>query len=83
MVGLAQIASTLETLSDVVTTNLASLGHQRLAEGIDLACLKDARTSEFAEAVIRNLEQAIAAVDQQPNRSQAAQVLAAKKQFKR
>jgi phosphate:Na+ symporter len=35
MIGLAQIASTLEALSDIVTTNLVSLGHQRLAEGID------------------------------------------------
>jgi phosphate:Na+ symporter len=57
MIGLAQIASTLEALSDVVTTNLVSLGHQRLAEGIDLAQLKDDRTSEFADAVIRNLEE--------------------------
>ncbi len=78
MVGLAQIASTLEAVSDLVTTNLASLGHQRLAEGIDLARLKDDRTSEFADAVIRNLEQAIAAVGE-ANQSQAAQVLAAKK----
>lgn len=78
MVGLAQIASMLEALSDVVTTNLASLGHQRLAEGIDLARLKDDRTSKFADAVIRNLEQAIATVGQ-ADPSQAAQVLAAKK----
>jgi phosphate:Na+ symporter len=75
MVGLAQIASMLEALSDVVTTNLVSLGHQRLAEGIDLARLKDDRTSEFADAVIRNLEQSIAAVDQA---DQAAEVLPAK-----
>jgi phosphate:Na+ symporter len=77
MIGLAQIASTLEGLSDVVTTNLVSLGHQRLAEGIDLAQLKDERTSEFAEAVIRNLQQSIAAVDP-ANRSQASKVLVAK-----
>lgn len=77
MIGLAQIASTLEALSDVVTTNLVSLGHQRLAEGIDLGQLKDDRTSEFADAVIRNLEQSIAAVDQ-ASRSQALKVLAAK-----
>jgi Na+/phosphate symporter len=77
MIGLAQIASTLEALSDVVTTNLVSLGHQRLAEGIDLAQLKDDRTSEFADAVIRNLEQSIAAVDQ-ADRSQASKFLVAK-----
>jgi hypothetical protein len=28
-------------LSDVITTNLVSLGHQRLAEGINLAQLRD------------------------------------------
>jgi phosphate:Na+ symporter len=77
MIGLAQIASTLEGLSDVVTTNLVSLGHQRLAEGIDLAQLKGERTSEFADAVIRNLQQSIAAVDP-ANRSQASKVLVAK-----
>ena len=77
MIGLGQIASTLEALSDVVTTNLVSLGHQRLAEGIDLAQLKDDRTSEFADAVIRNLEQSIAAVDQ-ADRSQASKFLVAK-----
>jgi Na+/phosphate symporter len=77
MISLGQIANTLEALSDVVTTNLVALGHQRLTEGIDLAQLKDERTSEFADAVIRNFEESIAAVDQ-ANGSQAAKVLAAK-----
>ena len=77
MIALARIASTLEAVSDVVTTNLASLGRQRLAEGIDLAKLRDDRTSEFADAVIRNLEESIAAVAQ-ADRTQAANVLAAK-----
>jgi len=77
MIALARIASTLEAVGDVVTTNLASLGHQRLAEGIDLAKLRDDRTSEFADAVIRNLEESIAAVAQ-ADRTQAANVLAAK-----
>ena len=78
MISLARIASTLEVLSDVVTTNLAALGHQRLAGGIDLARFKDERTSEFANAVIRNLEQAIAGIGQ-AEPIQAEQVLAAKK----
>ena len=77
MIALARIASTLEAVSDVVTTNLASLGRQRLAEGIDLAKLRDDRTSEFADAVIHNLEESIAAVAQ-ADRTQAADVLAAK-----
>jgi phosphate:Na+ symporter len=43
-----------------------------------LARLKDDRASEFAHAVIRNLEQAIACI-RQSEPSQAARVLAAKK----
>ncbi|MBV8586784.1 MAG: Na/Pi cotransporter family protein, partial [Verrucomicrobia bacterium] len=62
MISLGQVASTLEALSDVVTTNLVALGRQRLTEGIDLAQLKDERSCEFADAVIRNLEESIAAV---------------------
>ncbi len=58
----AQIASTMEALSDLVTTTLASLGQQRLAKGIDLMPLKDEHTSAFADAVVQNLEQAIGAV---------------------
>ena len=77
MISLGQVASTLEALSDVVTTNLVALGRQRLTEGIDLAQLKDERSCEFADAVIRNLEESIAAVDQADG-SQAARVLAAK-----
>ncbi|MBV8970399.1 MAG: hypothetical protein JO331_15255 [Verrucomicrobia bacterium] len=64
-------------MSDVVTTNLVALGRQRLTEGIDLAQLKDERSCEFADAVIRNLEESIAAVDQADG-SQGAKVLAAK-----
>ena len=77
MISLTQIASTLEALSDVVTTSLTSLGHRRLAEGIDLAQLKDEQTSAFADAVVRNLEDAIGALAQ-ADASQTAKVLAAK-----
>src|SRR5689334_4577123 len=76
MISLTQIATTL-ALSDVVTTNLTSLGHRRLAEGIDLAQLKDDRTSGFADAVVRNLEDAVGALAQ-ADPSQLAKVLAAK-----
>src|SRR5262249_13214247 len=77
MISLTQIATTLEALSDVVTTNLTSLGHRRLAEAIDLAQLKDEQTSGFVDAVIRNLEDAIDALAQ-ADPSQPAKVLAAK-----
>ena len=77
MISLTQIATTLEALSDVVTTSLTSLGQRRLAEEIDLAQLKDDRTSEFAEAVIRNLEEALGTLAQ-ADPSQPAKVLSAK-----
>jgi phosphate:Na+ symporter len=81
MISLTQIASTLEALSDVVTTNLTSLGQRRLAERIDLATLKDDRTSEFADAVIQNLADAIETFAQGDS-TQAAKVLAAKNRIR-
>ena len=62
----------------IAREKMKALGHQRLAGGIDLARFKDERTSEFANAVIRNLEQAIAGIGQ-AEPIQAEQVLAAKK----
>jgi phosphate:Na+ symporter len=80
MVGLAQTANNLESISDVVTTNLVSLGQQRIAEGIDLARLRNESTSRFLDTVMRNLEQAIGTIDQ-PNASKMAEVLAAKREI--
>jgi len=78
MVDLAQIASNLENVSDILATNLVSLGQQRVAEGIDLARLRDETTSQLADTVTRNLEQAIATISQ-PSASESAEVIAAKK----
>ena len=80
MVGLAQTANNLESVSDIVTTKLVSLGQQRIAEGIDLARLRDETTSLFVGAVMRNLEQAIQTIDQ-PNASDMAEVIAAKREI--
>ena len=80
MVGLAQTANNLESVSDIVTTKLVSLGQQRIAEGIDLARLRDETTSRFVSAVMRNLEQAIQTIDQ-PNASDMAEVIAAKREI--
>ena len=80
MVGLAQTANNLESISDIITTKLVSLGQQRIAEGIDLARLRDETTSRFVSAVMRNLEQAIQAIDQ-PNASDMAEVIAAKREI--
>jgi len=78
MVDLAQIASNLENISDILATNLVSLGQQRVAERIDLARLRDETTSQLADTVTRNLEQAIATISQ-PSASESAEVIAAKK----
>ncbi len=77
MVDLAQIASSLEGINDVVTTNLASVTQQRLAEGIDLARLRDENTSRFIDAVIRNLEQAVRTISH-PSLPETSQVIDAK-----
>jgi phosphate:Na+ symporter len=80
MVGLAQTANNLESVSDIVTNKLVSLGQQRIAEGIDLARLRDESTTRFINAVMQNLEQAIGAIDQ-PNESIMAEVIAAKREI--
>jgi phosphate:Na+ symporter len=80
MVGLAQTANNLESVSDIVTTKLVSLGQQRIAEGIDLARLRDETTARFVSAVMRDLEQAIQTIDQ-PNASDMAEVIAAKREI--
>lgn len=80
MVGLAQTANNLESVSDIVTTKLVSLGQQRIAESIDLARLRDETTSRFVSAVMRNLEQAIQTIDH-PNASDMAEVIAAKREI--
>ena len=80
MVGLAQTANNLESVSDIITTKLVSLGQQRIAEGIDLARLRDENTSRFINAVMRNLEQAIGTIDQ-PNATDMAEVIAAKSEI--
>lgn len=59
MLDLAQTATSLEGVSDIVATNLVSVTQQRLKEGVDLARLRDENTSRFADAVIRNLEHAV------------------------
>jgi phosphate:Na+ symporter len=78
LVGLAQAADHLQSVSDIVKTNLVSLGQQRVAEGIDLKRLRDENTAQFAETVVQNLEQAIGTISQ-PNASEAEQVIEAKK----
>jgi phosphate:Na+ symporter len=80
MADLAQTAGNLEIISDVVTTNLVSLGQQRVAERIDLGRLWDESTSQFVDTVTRNLEQAVETI-RQPDASKAEEVVAAKRRI--
>jgi phosphate:Na+ symporter len=68
MLDLAQTATSLEGVSDIVATNLVSVTQQRLKEGVDLARLRDENTSRFADAVIRNLEHAVETMRQPGSR---------------
>lgn len=77
MLDLAQIIANLEGINEVVTTNLTSVGQHRLAEGLDLERFRNEHTARFADAVIRNLEQAIETISQ-PDAKKSAQVVAAK-----
>lgn len=78
MVDDAQITINLESIGDIVKTNLVSLGQQRVAEGLDLARLRDESTTQFIDAVTRNLERAIGTIGH-PSASETAQVVEAKR----
>jgi len=77
MLDLAQIITSLEGINEVVTTNLTSVGQQRLAEGLDLARFRNEHTARFGDAVIRYLGQAIETIGR-PDAAKSAQVVAAK-----
>lgn len=77
IVDLAQIVTSLEGVNDVVTTNLVSVSQQRLAEGVDLARLRDESTTRFAQAVIGTLERAVETIGA-PDAAKASEVVASK-----
>jgi len=78
MIDLAQIVTSLEGISDVVTSNLVSVCQQRLAEGTNLVPLKDENTDRFAQAVLDSLKQAVEAIDAPDAAKAGAEVVAAK-----
>lgn len=80
LIDLTQVATSLDGVREVVTTNLASLSQQRLAEGIDLSQLRDETTRRFGDAVIGTLEQAIETISH-PDPDKSAQVVAAKSEI--
>jgi phosphate:Na+ symporter len=77
IVDLAQIVSNLEVISDIVTTNLVSLGQTRAQEKLDITRFRDPNTGQFTAAIARSLEQAVGTI-RRPSTSETAQVVAAK-----
>jgi phosphate:Na+ symporter len=77
MVDLTQVVTALDGISDVVTTNLTSVSQQRLTERIDLSQPRDENMARFAEAIFRNLQEAIEAVSH-PDSGKVERVVAAK-----
>jgi phosphate:Na+ symporter len=59
LVGLAQITSNLDSIGEIMTTNIVSLGQEAMKESIDLNTLRDETTARFASAVAQDLEDAI------------------------
>ncbi|NML30391.1 Na/Pi cotransporter family protein [Paraburkholderia antibiotica] len=77
LVGYTQVASNLESISGIIGTTLMTVGEQRMTQQIDLLRLRDAATTQFGEAVIRNLAQAIRTIEN-PDPEAVAQVVDAK-----
>lgn len=60
MVGLTQIVTSLENISDIVGTNLTAVSQQRLTQQIELTRLNAVANSRFAQVVVENLAHVIA-----------------------
>ena len=60
MIKLIETVNDLESISDVVATNLTATGQERLAERVDLVSLRDESTTRFAGFVIETLQQTVA-----------------------
>jgi phosphate:Na+ symporter len=77
LVGLAQIDTSLESISGIVGTGLVTVSQQRLTHQVDLTRLNDETASQFADTVTRALEQAIGTIEH-PEDEDISQVVAAK-----
>jgi phosphate:Na+ symporter len=62
VIKLIETVNDLESISDVVSTNLLATGQERLAERVDLASLRDESTLSFARFVIDTLQQTVASL---------------------
>ena len=60
MIRLIETVNDLESISDVVSTNLIASGEQRLVERVELASLRDESTSRFAAFITETLQETVA-----------------------
>lgn len=65
LVGFAQIASVLASISGIAWTNLSAVSQQRAAEPAGFTPLSDEATSRFTDAVVLRLERAIRMLGEQ------------------
>jgi phosphate:Na+ symporter len=65
IIGLTQIVTSLENISDIIGTNVVSMSQQRLTQNIEFARLKEVANSRFAEVVIQNLAQVVEAIGEE------------------
>jgi phosphate:Na+ symporter len=75
IIALAQTTNNLDSIGEIATKNIASLSQQAMAEGIDLAHLRDSNTSRFGNFVTQTLEQTIHLIGQ-PNMTKLARAAA-------
>jgi phosphate:Na+ symporter len=69
----------LENIGDIIETNLVSLGHSRLDDGVHVSAATAGVLEEFHSVVERALDMALLAVTQK-NEAAAAEVVAMKKE---
>ena len=60
MIKLIETVNELETISDVVSTNLIATGEHRLAERVDLASLRNDSAARFATFITEKLAETVA-----------------------
>lgn len=82
VIQLIETVNDLESISDVVSTNLTATGQERLAARVDLASLRDESTLRFAGFVIETLQETVAGLGGGANTANLASVAAGKAEMK-
>jgi phosphate:Na+ symporter len=83
MIGLTQVVTNLENISDIIGANLMSVSQQRLTQHIELTRLSEVAHSRFAAVVIQTLAQAVEMIgDDETEFSDASEVVGTKPEIK-